>query len=122
MWMNGDIASPFLTSVLGGGEWSASRPGHFISPERATVTHWIGDWVGLGAGLDAMEKKIAVPCRETNLEFLVAQLVALRTSWTARYLISIYKILLSFSQLRKIIILKARISIQECEWKELHIL
>jgi hypothetical protein len=30
----------FLTSAQVGGEWSASRPGHF--------THWIGGWVGLG--------------------------------------------------------------------------
>jgi hypothetical protein len=31
-------------------------------------THWIGDWVVPGAGLDVMEKrKIACPCRESNM-------------------------------------------------------
>jgi hypothetical protein len=35
----------FLTSTLVGGEWSASRPGHFIPGVRAPGTHWIG---GLG--------------------------------------------------------------------------
>jgi hypothetical protein len=34
-----------LTSVLGGGEWSASRPGSFTPRERAPGTHWIGGWV-----------------------------------------------------------------------------
>lgn len=41
----------FLTSALVGGGWSASRPG-----EKAPCTYWIGGWVGLGAGLDDMEK------------------------------------------------------------------
>jgi hypothetical protein len=36
----------FLTLVLGGDEWIASRPGHFTSGERALGTHWIGGWVG----------------------------------------------------------------------------
>jgi hypothetical protein len=31
-----------LTSALDGGEWSASRPGRFISKERSPDTHWIG--------------------------------------------------------------------------------
>jgi hypothetical protein len=47
----------FLTSVLVGCEWSASRSGRFIPGERATGTHWIGGWVGLRAGLDDMEKR-----------------------------------------------------------------
>jgi hypothetical protein len=46
----------FLTSALGGGEWSASRPCRFIPEERATDTHWIGNWVDPRAGLDDMEK------------------------------------------------------------------
>jgi hypothetical protein len=45
----------FLTSVLVGGEWSASRLGRFTPEERAPSTHWIGGWVGLRAGLDDME-------------------------------------------------------------------
>jgi hypothetical protein len=41
-WGSGGIALPFLTSALDGGEWSASRPGRFISGEIAPGTHWIG--------------------------------------------------------------------------------
>jgi hypothetical protein len=35
----------FLTSALGSGEWSDSRPGRFTLGERALGTYWIG---GLG--------------------------------------------------------------------------
>jgi len=35
----------FLTSELDGGEWSASRPGHFTPRERTPGTHWLGGWV-----------------------------------------------------------------------------
>jgi hypothetical protein len=35
--------------------------------ERTPDTHWIGGWVGLRAGLDAVvKKKILSPCRESN--------------------------------------------------------
>jgi hypothetical protein len=47
----------FLTSALGGGEWSASRPGCFTPGERAPSTYWIGGWVGPRAGLDDVEKR-----------------------------------------------------------------
>jgi hypothetical protein len=46
----------FFTSVLDGGEWSASRPCHFTPVEIACGTHWIGSWVDLRAGLDDMEE------------------------------------------------------------------
>jgi hypothetical protein len=39
------------TSAPGGGEWSTSCPDHFTPG-----TYWIGGWVGLRAGLDAVEK------------------------------------------------------------------
>jgi hypothetical protein len=56
-----------LTSVLDGGEWSASHLGRFTPRERAPGTHWIGDWVGLRAGLDAVVKrKILSPCWNSN--------------------------------------------------------
>jgi hypothetical protein len=56
-----------LTSALNGGEWSASRPGHFTSRERAPGTHWLGGWVGPRAVLDAVVKrKIPSPGRESN--------------------------------------------------------
>jgi hypothetical protein len=43
-WMY--ISTHSLTSVLDGGDWSASRPGRFTPRERAPGTHWIGGWVG----------------------------------------------------------------------------
>jgi hypothetical protein len=56
-----------LTSVLDGGEWSASRPGRFTSRERAPGTHWIGGCVGPRAVLDAVVKrKFPSPRRESN--------------------------------------------------------
>jgi hypothetical protein len=47
----------FLTSVLVGGEWSASRLGRFTPEERAPGTHWIGGWVDLRARLEAVKKR-----------------------------------------------------------------
>jgi hypothetical protein len=47
----------FLTSALAGGEWSASRPCHCTTGERAPGTLWIGRWVNPTAGLDDVEKK-----------------------------------------------------------------
>jgi hypothetical protein len=47
----------FLTSALDGGEWSASRPGHFTFGERASGTHWIGGSVDPRADLDNLEKR-----------------------------------------------------------------
>jgi hypothetical protein len=46
------MASPFLTSVLDGGEWTASRHGHFTPEGKAPGTHCIGGWVGPRSGLD----------------------------------------------------------------------
>jgi hypothetical protein len=53
-WGSGGIAPPFLTSALERGEWSASRPGRFISGEEIPGTHWI-DQVGPTAHLDVLE-------------------------------------------------------------------
>jgi hypothetical protein len=39
-----------LVSALGGGEWSASRPG-----ETIRGTHWLGGWVGPRASLDSVQ-------------------------------------------------------------------
>jgi hypothetical protein len=56
----------FLTSALGRGEWSASRPGRFIPRERFSGMHLVGGWVGSTACLDAMAKKHPCPFRESN--------------------------------------------------------
>jgi hypothetical protein len=47
----------FLTSALDGGEWLASRPGHFTPGEKAPDTHWRRGLVGPRADLEGMEKK-----------------------------------------------------------------
>jgi hypothetical protein len=60
-----------LTSVLDGGEWSASRPGHFTLRERAPSTHWIGGWVGPRAVLEAVVKREIPSAMPTDLSRLV---------------------------------------------------
>jgi hypothetical protein len=61
-----EVAPSFLTSALDEREWSASRPDHFTPGEIANGTHWIGDWVGPRVGLDVVEKRKILPCRESN--------------------------------------------------------
>jgi hypothetical protein len=46
-----------LTSVVYGGEWSASRSGRFTPREISPGLHWIGSWVGPRAGLGAVVKR-----------------------------------------------------------------
>jgi hypothetical protein len=53
----GITGSIVLTSALVGGEWSASRPGHFTPEERTSGTHWIGGWVGPRTSLDDVETR-----------------------------------------------------------------
>jgi hypothetical protein len=67
----------FLISALGGGEWSASRPGRFTLRVRAPGTHWIGGWAGPRAVLDAVVKrKIPSPHRKSNPRTPIVQPVA----------------------------------------------
>jgi hypothetical protein len=90
-----DVSSTHsLTSALDGGEWSASRPGRFIPRERAPFTHWIGGWVGLRAGLDAVAKrKIPSPRRELNPRTPILRSVAQRyTDWAITALICTYAV------------------------------
>jgi hypothetical protein len=66
-WGSGSIAHAFLNLALDGGEWSVSRSGRFTPREIALGTHWIGGWVGLRAGLDAVVRsKLPSPYRDMN--------------------------------------------------------
>jgi len=53
----------FLTSALGGGEWSVLHPGYFIPGERAPGTHWVGPRANLYMG---MRRKNPCPYSESN--------------------------------------------------------
>jgi hypothetical protein len=76
-WGSGGTVPPrSLTSTLDGGEWSASRPGRFTSRERVPDTHWVGDWVGCRAVLDAVMRKIPSPRRQSNPRTPIVQPVA----------------------------------------------
>jgi hypothetical protein len=59
--------------------------------EIAPGTHWIGDWVGPRAVLDAVVKgKIPSPRRESNPKTPIAQAVAQRyTDWALTALVSL---------------------------------
>jgi hypothetical protein len=46
-----------LIYALGGSEWLVSCLCCFTSRERAPGSHWIGNWMGLRAGLDDTEKR-----------------------------------------------------------------
>jgi hypothetical protein len=56
-YSSGDIAPPFMSSALDGGECSASRPGRFIPRERASGTDWTGGWVGPQSQVGRCEEK-----------------------------------------------------------------
>jgi hypothetical protein len=76
---SGGMAPPFLTSKLGGSDWSASRL-HRLTPEEiAPGTHWIGWLVGPKAGLDVVKKKKICPCWESNPA--VQSLISRYTDW-----------------------------------------
>jgi len=47
----------FLTSALGGGEWTASRSGRLIPMEGDPGAHWIRGCVEARAGLYNAEKR-----------------------------------------------------------------
>jgi hypothetical protein len=57
----------FLTSTLGGGEWSVSLPSRFTTRGKPPGTRSIGGWMGPRAGLDTVEYgKISCPRRESK--------------------------------------------------------
>jgi hypothetical protein len=82
-----------LTSVLDGGEWSASRPGSFTPREKAPGIHWIRGWVGFRAIMDAVVKGIIPsPRRESKPRTPIVQPVAQRyTDWAITVLNQVTK-------------------------------
>jgi hypothetical protein len=56
-WVAEEELHAFLTSAQDRGEWSASRFGSFTSGIIAPSSRWIGGWVDLRAGLDAVAKR-----------------------------------------------------------------
>jgi hypothetical protein len=61
----GGILHAFSSLVPDGGERLASRPSRFSPNGRPHFIHWIGDWVGPRAGLDAVTEK-RVPASAEN--------------------------------------------------------
>jgi hypothetical protein len=70
----------FLTLVLDGGEWSASRHGSFPQSERASGTHWNGRGIGPSAGMEAVAKRnIRCPWWESHPGHPASSLVTIMT-------------------------------------------
>jgi hypothetical protein len=69
--------SAFLTSVLDGGEWSASHSGPLPPMQETSALHWVGGWVGRRDTLDDVEKrKISCGYREFNSDSSIVQPLA----------------------------------------------
>jgi hypothetical protein len=86
VWGSGGIAPLFLTSVLDGGEWSASLYGPFIPKERASSTHWIGGSVGLSSRMDGEKTKKILPLPGNQIPS-IERIAHLYTDWAIhRYL------------------------------------
>jgi len=66
----------FVTSAVGGGEWTALCMILFTLEERIPGTHCLGGWVGQRFFGDTLEKrKVLCPCGELNTSLLVVQFV-----------------------------------------------
>jgi hypothetical protein len=85
---SGDIALPLLITVLGGGEWSASRPGIFTPGEKAPCTHWIGGWIDPRIGLNNVikRKNLALPGIEPESSGPIAIMTELSRLQSLNYL------------------------------------
>jgi hypothetical protein len=66
-WGSGGIALPFLTSLLDGGEWLASRLGCYAPGKISASTDSIGGWSCPRAGLDTVETRKILFCWQLNL-------------------------------------------------------
>jgi hypothetical protein len=100
----------FTTSAVEGGEWSASRHGRDLPPERTSGTRCTGCWVGLRAGLDTVD--ISVSYCDFGFVFffqivLIAGLTRPNSRQTSAFFFpfSIYRITLTFFSTLKTFIL-----------------
>jgi hypothetical protein len=75
----------FLTSVLVGGEWSASRPCHFNPGERVPGTNWIGGWVDPKPDWTTWRRENSWSYRNSSSDPSVVQLVASRNIYCNIY-------------------------------------
>lgn len=68
VWGTGGVASLFSSSELSVDKWLTQRPDQLTSGKEPHNTHWVGEYVGPKATLNAVDKrKISYLCRETNL-------------------------------------------------------
>jgi hypothetical protein len=71
VWGNGGVCLPILNLVVdGGGEWAASRPGHFTPGEKVAVFLWDSDWEILRYFLDILEGEKNILASARNLIIL----------------------------------------------------
>jgi hypothetical protein len=63
---SGGIAPPFQTWALDGSEWSASRPCRFNLRKRTPGIDWTGGWVDTRVGLESVDKRKVLHCRDSN--------------------------------------------------------
>jgi hypothetical protein len=80
-----------LTSTLDGGDWSASRASRFTLREKSPGAHWVGGWVGPGAGLDTVAKTNPLPCQKSNPSPSAPSLVTILTELSQLHYTSIIK-------------------------------
>ena len=74
------------------GEWSASRLGRFTPAERISLTHLIGEYLGLRTSLDTFDEKYAsfpagnqTPVRPNNNFFATMTIVTCKKMSARRF-------------------------------------
>ena len=85
-WMHivGAELHQFLTSTVGGGEWSTSRLRPLYPWPNNSGTCWIGGWVGPMAGLNVREKRKSLACPEIQTLDLPARILVTISTTLAR--------------------------------------
>jgi hypothetical protein len=65
-----------LKFALDGGVWPASQPGRSSHGVIGYNTHWVGDWVDLRTGFDAVQREKSAHARLQTPKYTVLQPVA----------------------------------------------